>query len=269
MLDLLGLPVGASEHAWQIDRVLVLIHAVVVAALLAWGAFFIIPLVRYRKGVHPKADYRGLKTRVPYYGVAAIVLAEAVLLLGFSLPFWEGEVRAMPAPSVDEVRLRITAEQFKWHIHYPGSDGVFGRTDAELVNTQINPLGIDTNDPQSRDDIAVQNQLYLPVNRQVIIELRSRDVIHSLHLPQFRVKQDAIPGMAIPVHFIPTMTTAEFRETTGDQMRNFEIACAQLCGLNHYYMRGTVIVGTDEEFAAWYESQLEMKRAAEADSDWF
>ena len=269
MLELLGLPVSASEHAWQIDRVLVLVHVLMIEALLAWGAFFVIPLIRYRRRVHPKADYHGLKTRVPYYGVAAIALAEAVLLLGFSLPFWEGEVRAMPAPSADEIRIRITAEQFKWHIHYPGSDGVFGRTDAELVNTQTNPLGIDRDDPNSRDDITIQNLLYLPVNRQVIIELRSRDVIHSLNLPQFRVKQDAIPGMAIPVHFVPTMTTAEFRETTGDETRNFEIACAQLCGSNHYYMRGTVVVGTDEEYDAWYAAQLDAKRAAEADADWF
>ena len=269
MLELLGLPVSASEHAWQIDRVLILIHIVVIAAFVTWGAFFIIPLVRYRKRVHPKADYQGLRTRVPYYGVAALALAEVVLLLGFSLPFWEGEVRAMPTPSASEVQIQITAEQFKWHIHYPGSDGIFGRTDAALVNTQTNPLGIDSEDPNSSDDITTQNQLYLPVNRQVIIELRSRDVIHSLNLPQFRIKQDAIPGMAIPVHFIPTMTTAEFRETTGDATRNFEIACAQLCGANHYYMRGTVVVGTDGEYTAWYEEQLEAKRAAQVDADWF
>lgn len=269
MLELLGLPVSASEHAWQIDRVVILIHAVMIAALLVWGAFFVIPLIRYRKGVHPKADYRGLKTRVPYYGVAAIALAEVVLLAGFSLPFWEGEVRAMPAASADDVRIQITAEQFKWHIHYPGADGLFGRTDAALVNTQTNPLGIDADDPNSSDDITTQNQMYLPVNRRVIIELRSRDVIHSLHLPQFRVKQDAIPGMAIPVHFVPTMTTAAFRETTGDETRDFEIACAQLCGLNHYYMRGTVVVVSDEEYDAWLGEQLEAKRAAEADADWF
>jgi cytochrome c oxidase subunit 2 len=102
--------------------------------------------------------------------------------------------------------------------------------------------------------------MFLPVNRSVVVYLSTKDVIHSMHLPEFRVKQDAIPGMRIPVQFTPTMTSAEFG-------RPFEIACAQLCGLSHYQMRGYLNVGTDAEFDAWLAEELERRQTA-ADADW-
>ena len=99
--------------------------------------------------------------------------------------------------------------------------------------------------------------LRVPVDRPVVVHLTTKDVIHSFSLPEFRVKQDVIPGMSIPVHFTPTMTTAALRETTGNSRRTFEIVCAQLCGLGHYNMKGLMFVETQEEVQDWLS-----KRAA-------
>jgi cytochrome c oxidase subunit 2 len=124
--------------------------------------------------------------------------------------------------------VRVVAEQFAWNVHYPGADHIFGKSDVSLVSSS-NPLGLDVNDPHAKDDITTLNQLYLQVDRPVIVQISSKDVIHSFALPYMRVKQDAIPGMVVPVHFTATRTSGE---------ETWEIACAQLCGLGHYRMRG-------------------------------
>jgi cytochrome c oxidase subunit 2 len=141
-------------------------------------------------------------------------------------------------------------------VHYPGADGVFGRTDIKLLDLQANPLGLDRSDPAAKDDVTTLNQLNLPVNQPVIVRLKSKDVIHSFGVPEFRVKQDAIPGLTIPIWFIPNVTTAEMRTRTGNTAFQYEIACAQLCGLGHARMRGFVTVQTTEEFQKWMEERV-------------
>jgi cytochrome c oxidase subunit 2 len=126
---------------------------------------------------------------------------------------------------------------------------------------------VDRSDSAATDDVTTLNQLYLPVNKPVIVKLRSKDVIHSFNVPEFRVKQDAIPGLTIPVWFIPNVTTAEMRTRTGNPEFQYEIACAQLCGLGHFRMRGFVTVLPPEEFQKWLEEKA--KEAAEAASDPF
>ena len=151
-------------------------------------------------------------------------------------------------------------QQFQWNVHYPGLDGAFGRTNPALVDELDNPVGLDKDDPLGEDDVTSRNMLYVPVNRPVVVQVSSKDVIHSFNLPEFRVKQDAIPGMRVPVLFTPTMTTKALREMTGDDKRDFEIACAQLCGLGHFQMRGFVRVVEQGEYEEWYENRLEIKR---------
>jgi cytochrome c oxidase subunit 2 len=133
-------------------------------------------------------------------------------------------------------------EQFAWNIHYPGPDGKFGRTDNTLVSAE-NPLGLDRKDPDAKDDLVTPNQLHLPVDRPVLVRLSSKDVIHSFGLYEMRVKQDAIPGMQIPVWFTPT------------RVGEYEISCSQLCGLGHYRMRGFVTVESQADFQAWLKDQ--------------
>lgn len=241
MLQFLGLPVEASAHAASIDQILVLVHWLMLVMFVGWSAFFAYVLVRFRRGAHPKASYQGATGRWARFSEMAVVAAEIILLAFFSIPAWSARVDAFPSEQQATV-VRVVAEQFLWNIHYPGPDGTFGRTRADLVNAD-NPLGLDMTDPAAKDDVWTQNQLHLPVGRPVIVHLSSKDVIHSFGLPQMRVKQDAIPGIEQRVWFTPTRTG------------EWEIACSQLCGLGHYRMRGFYTIQTQADFDAWLASQ--------------
>jgi cytochrome c oxidase subunit 2 len=138
--------------------------------------------------------------------------------------------------------MRVVAQQFAWNIHYPGVDGIFGKVDPKLMDSS-NPLGLDLNDPHAKDDVTTINQLHIPVNTPVSVMLSSKDVIHSFGIPVMRVKNDAIPGYNVPVWFQAT------------QEGEFEIACAQLCGLGHYRMRGFFVVESKDKFNAWLAEQ--------------
>jgi cytochrome c oxidase subunit 2 len=108
-------------------------------------------------------------------------------------------------------------------------------------------LGIDKNDPASKDDIfffAGEENLHIPFNKPVVVYLRSKDVIHSFYVPHFRVKQDAVPGMVTRTWFIPT------------KKGEFEFACAELCGLGHYMMRGVIVVEDEKKVKEWLSEQL-------------
>ena len=202
MRELLGLPMAASAHAGEIDHMIVLVHWLMLVLFVGWGVYFIYALVRFRQGANPRADYHGVKSHYSSYIEVAVAVIEVVLLVFFAIPAWSARVSALPSES-ESVVVRVVGEQFAWNVHYPGRDGQFGRTDIKLVAPD-NPLGLDRQDPKAKDDITTINQLNLPVNRPVIVHLSTKDVIHSFSLQEMRVKQDAIPGMSIPVWFQPT-----------------------------------------------------------------
>lgn len=253
-----GLPQKASAHAPQIDFVLGLEHWSMVVLFVAFFAYFAFVLVRFRQGAHPRADYHGMRSRWSLYVVAAIAISEAVLLAAFELPEWNDRINNLPSPEEATV-VRVVAEQFAWNIHYPGPDGVFGRTDVNLVAAD-NPIGLDRSDPAGKDDITAINQLTVPVNHPVLIHLTSKDVIHSFTLYEMRVKQDAIPGTDSPVWFVPTITTEQMRQRLGKSDFEYEIACSQLCGLGHYRMRGFLNVVSDEEYRSYLAQEAQSLR---------
>jgi cytochrome c oxidase subunit 2 len=309
MEHLLGLPPEASMHAPQIDHMLGMVHWLMVILFVGWGAFFVYTLVRFRAPRQHRADYAGVKSHASNYVEIGVAAFEAFLLIGFAIPIWSSVVTAFPSER-DATVVHVVAEQFAWNIHYPGPDGVFGRTDISLISAE-NPLGLDRSDPAAKDDITTINQLNLPVGKPVIVYLTSKDVIHSFGLPYLRVKQDAIPGQRIPLWFVPTKTSAEVSDeltrrysirgghypgelsylvaktdyngkdgtvivskgspVTEDLIPQLnaaevteilagpdtpiEIACAQLCGLGHYRMRGFVNIQTEKEYRAWLSEQ--------------
>jgi cytochrome c oxidase subunit II len=223
---------------------------------VGWGGFFAYCLVRFRRSRHPVANYAGVKSHTSSYLEVAVLVVEMVLLFAFSIPLWAARVDRMPAAN-EALLVEVTGEQFAWNVHYAGPDGVFGRTDIKLLDLQSNPLGLDRSDPAAKDDVTTVNQLYLPVNKPIIVRLRSKDVIHSFGVPEFRVKQDAIPGLTIPIWFVPNVTTAEMRARTKNPEFQYEIACAQLCGLGHARMRGFVTVETADEFQKWIDTKIQ------------
>ena len=235
------MPVNASEHGAGLDFMSSLVHWLMAVLFVGWLIYFLLVLFKFRAKSNPKANYHGTKSHFSMYIEVGVAVFEVILLIGFALPAWASWVEPHEV-SEDPLVVRVVAQQFAWNVHYPGVDGVFGRSSVELVDEATNPVGLDRSDPMAMDDIVSINQLHLPVNRPVTVRLSSKDVIHSFGLPVMRVKQDAIPGMEIPVYFTPILES-------GDQ--RWEIACAQLCGLSHYRMKGFLTVESEAEFAAW------------------
>lgn len=244
------LPVGASAAAAGIDHhfstTYLLMGVVFVAAQLILGLFAW--QYRDRGGVsQPAALYSHGNNKLE---ITWTVLT-AVLFIGLnfmSSSIWASE-RFRPAVS-NAVQVEVTGMQFAWYFRYPGPDGKFGATKPELQDASAGgeaAIGLDSMDPASKDDV-VAGIMYVPVNREVEVILRAEDVIHSLFIPAMRFKQDAVPGIAIHMHFTPI--------ATGD----YEIACSQLCGLGHYKMHGILRVVSQEAFDKWLAEQEAAKQ---------
>jgi cytochrome c oxidase subunit 2 len=242
------MPLQASAHAAEIDQMTLLVHWLMLVMFVGWGLFFVFVLFRFRKGANPKASYTGAKGKISKATEVAVAIIEVILLVFYAIPAWAKRASPMPSEN-DAVIVRVVGEQFAWNIQYPGPDRKFGRTDITKV-TADNPLGLDRTDPAAKDDIATINQLYLPVDRPVLVHLSSKDVIHSFGLYEMRVKQDAVPGMTIPVWFVPT------------RLGEYEITCSQLCGLGHFRMRGFLTIQSGADFQKWLDEQAKELAAA-------
>ena len=238
--DLLGMPENAAAHGGEIDHMMGLVHWLMLALFVFWAPFFLYTLYRFRQKKNPVASYTGITSKWNTYLEVGVVVAEVVLLFGFAFPQWAYLKNDFPAEEEATV-VDLISEQFAWSFHYPGPDGVFGQRSVDLIDVQLNPIGLDPDDPNGEDDIVTSKELFLPVDKPAIIRITSKDVIHSFALPHFRVKQDAIPGIEIPVFFTPT------------KVGDYEISCAQLCGPSHYSMRGFITIQTQEDFEAWQE----------------
>lgn len=235
------LPVAGSQHAADLDKVLLGVHTHMAIQAIAWGVFFIYVLVRFRSGAHPEPAPRGLRPFIPLLAIGAVIAGDVVLLATSALPAWVGRVTP-PDPSSAPLEIRVAGEQFAWNIHYPGVDGRFGRTGLEFISP-ANPVGIDRSDPNAKDDIGLLNTLTLPLNRPVVVHLTSRDVIHSFTLNEMRVRQDAVPGMTMHTWFTPIVAG------------QWDIACSQLCGLGHYRMRGEYRVLAPAQWDEWLRQE--------------
>lgn len=228
------LPAAASAHAASIDLVITLVHGLMLALFVGWAIYFVWVLIRFRQGRQPVADHQGATGRIALGVEVGVVVAEAALLVVLALPLWFARTAAQPATPTP-LTIRVVAEQFVWNVHYPGADGVFGPTTVALIGP-TNPLGLDRTSPTGADDVVVLNQIHVPLNQPISIQLSSKDVIHSFGVPAMRVKQDAVPGMLSPVWFTPTVAGT------------YDIVCSQLCGLAHFRMRGTITVESAEAF---------------------
>lgn len=236
------LPLAASEHAADLDAVLLAVHLHMAIQAVAWCAFFVFCLIRFRRAGHPRAAHAGMSPLLPALAIGAVIAGDAVLLANAALPAWLK--RSIPPPQLSTpLEIRVVAEQFAWNIHYPGPDEVFGSTSPALIGA-ANPLGIDRTDERARDDIGILNVLTLPLGRAVIVHLSSRDVVHSFTLNEMRIKQDTTPGLVVRTWFTPTVAGT------------WEIGCSQLCGLGHYRMRGVYSAVPAEEWNRWLQAEL-------------
>jgi cytochrome c oxidase subunit II len=237
------LPPLASRHGAGIDAMLAYLLVVTGALFLAGHValgLLIVGAARRSRVTHRLSAPRTEWVLSGVLGLVIVLLGEAgVLAIG--IPVWKEYFEANPPAGT--LLIEVTDQQFMWNVRYPGEDGRFGRLDPRLVDEAVNPLGIDRTDPAAADDITTVNEIGVPVNRPVRIRLRAKDMIHSFFLPHLRVKQDAVPGMTPEVVFVPT------------QEGDFEIVCAELCGLGHYRMQGFLRVLSEDALASWLEEQ--------------
>ncbi|MEO6971434.1 MAG: hypothetical protein ABI217_11130 [Chthoniobacterales bacterium] len=242
--EFLGMPPNASADGYQVDHIIEFSHWFMGALFVGWWAFFIFVLWRFRKKRNPVASHEGVTSGISTHLEFAVVLIDAVLLIGFAIPLWARRVDKIPDEK-NAIVAHAIGQQFSWNFHLPGPDGVFGRTDPDLESNS-NPLGLDPSDPAGKDDLVVLGELHVPVDRNVIVDLSSKDVIHNFCLPSMRMAQDAIPGQTIPIWFKPIKTGT------------YEIVCGQLCGLGHYGMKGTLVVDTPDDYKAWLKERIEL-----------
>lgn len=210
----------------------------IISGVVFFGAHIALVLILIRRPREARIPHENVRVEILWTVVTAIVL---IALLVNS----EIDTRALARGSLagdgpEPLVVEVVAQQFAWNFRLPGEDGIFGRTDPKLVDqAELNFIGLDKRDPASEDDVVLpQSLLILPAGREVRIRLRSLDVIHSFFVAPFRVKRDAMPGIATEFTFTPT--------TPG----TFELACAEHCGLGHYRMRGMVEVVPALEWAA-------------------
>jgi cytochrome c oxidase subunit 2 len=242
MEKLLFLPPLASQHGQRVDQVIIYLHVLMIALFVGWLIYFGYALWRFRAARAPKANYLGVRSHTSTYLEVLVAGIETAILVGLALPFWARAADKFPKESEATV-VKVAAQQFAWNVLYPGPDGEFGRQDMKFVSAQ-NSFGLDATDPKTKDDIISLNEIHVPVNKPVIVYLSSKDVIHSFKVFPMRITQDAIPGLSIPIHFVP------------DKVGVYQINCAQLCGNGHAAMAGGRLhVDTSERYAAWIKSK--------------
>lgn len=229
-------PEGISEHAGDIDaqfgRTLIVVGIAFTAAQFALGY----AVMRFgRKSADARAVYtHGSNKLEATWTIVTAAVFVTLAVLGQQV--WAN--LHLKAAADDSARIEVVAQQFQWNFHYPGADGVFGKTEARYIDdAALNFVGLDPTDAAGRDD-AQLSTLVIPVGRSVELTLKSKDVIHSFFVPALRFKQDTLPGMAIKVHFT----------VKKDHEGKYEIPCAELCGNLHHNMRSNMLVVPADEY---------------------
>ncbi len=240
----------ASEHGAVTDHLFWITMVITVFAfvLISIGMFWF--TLKYRYSKNRKADFfpDNHKLEILWTIVPAIVLA---LLIFRGLRVWN-EITG-PA-SEDAEQVELIAQQFAWTVRYPGvKDKELGRQNFKMIDA-VNEFGLDLSDKNSFDDFK-SLELHLPKGKEILLKIRAKDVLHSVFLPHFRVKMDAVPGLQTHFKFVATKTTEEMRTETGNPNFNYELACTEICGKGHFSMRMVVIIEEPEAYEKWKASQ--------------
>jgi cytochrome c oxidase subunit 2 len=272
-----SLPPAASEHGLLIDNLWDWNMYLITTVFFITNFFLFYYAYKYRG--HSKAQAKFFphdnRLEMAWTVVPAIVLAFVII---FGLKYWNEITEDATSP--DKVIVELYAKQFDWTARYPGKDGKLGGTDYRQIGGS-NSVGRDTSDANGNDDIIIAGDIHIPVGKEIELQIRSRDVIHSAYLPHFRAQMNAVPGMITYFKFKPTKTTAEMRKDPytvrmmdginkqrakeGKDPVEFDylLLCNKICGASHYNMQRNVIVDTEKDYKEWLAKQKGVKTVAE------
>jgi len=224
---------------WQgMDDTITLTFWIGGGVFVAVCMFMIYCLFRYSYKEGRKVEYKPEDKKLEKILTWATTLGIAALLAP-GLIIWNQYVN-VPKNALE---VDVMAWQWGWQYRLPGEDGKLGTTKVTNINDE-NPFGINFDDPFGRDDVLVQSDyINLENNKPVKILLRSVDVLHNWYVPQFRSKMDAVPGIVTFYWFEP------------NKIGEYEVLCAEYCGVGHYAMRGGVEVQSTEDYKLWLSEQ--------------
>ncbi len=222
----------------SMDDAINITFAITGVAYVAVILFMAYCIYKYRHREDRRADYEPENTKLELW-LTWITAAGVVGLLTPGLIAWNDFV-TVPE---DAAEFEVVGSQWEWKYRLPGKDGKLGTSSIRLI-ADNNPFGINPKDPNGKDDVLIEGEdLHLPLNRPIKMLLRSIDVLHDFYVPQFRAKMDLVPGMVTFFWLTPTRTGT------------FDILCAELCGVGHHAMRGSVIVDDKTAYQKWLGGQ--------------
>ena len=248
--DSYTLPVASEHGAWTDTLFWITMGVTVVAfVIISIVMFVFIYQYRYQEGRKAKFFPDNHYLELTWTIVPAIVLA---VLIFTGLRAWND----ITSPASDDAEvIELVAQQFAWTARYPGvKDQTLGKYSYKLIDNFGNEFGLDLTDKNTFDDFK-SLELHIPKGKEVLLMIRAKDVLHSVFLPHFRVKMDAVPGMPTQFKFIATKTTDEMRTETRNPNFNYELACTEICGRGHFSMRMSVVVEEPADYERWKASQ--------------
>ena len=224
------LPTDASAHGPALDHHLLLNLWIILTLATLAHILLLIGLAMRRA-----SEARHLWT-IEFLPLALLAIIFAALAIRAER-LWAATRYTGASP--EAMQVEVTGMQFAWYFRYPGPDATFGITRPQLASpAEGNPVGVDPADPHSTDDL-VTAELVIPAGREIDLRLQAQDVIHGFSVPELRLKQNAVPGESIHIHFTPT------------KPGTYAILCTQLCGLGHYRMNANLRVLSPNDFRAW------------------
>ena len=250
-------PPIASIHGHAMEKMFWTTMVVISIAFVITQALLFIYAYKYQHRDGRRAYFfsHNNKIEVIWTVIPAVVMA-ALIFAG-----WKAWTRITgPAPK-DAVVLEVMGKQFNWLVRYPGRDLKLGVVNYRLIDAS-NDFGFDLSDKAALDDF-VASEIHIPKGHPVLIKIRSRDVLHAVYMPQFRVQMYAVPGMPTRFWFTPTTTTDEMRAKLGNPNFNYELACNQVCGKGHFAMKYTIVVDEPEDYQAWFAAQSPVSKNAD------
>ncbi len=246
----LMLPVSASEHGVAIDELMNINWIVLFITFLITQILLFFFAFKYKFNKNRRSFYfhDNNKLEAIWTVIPTIVLASLIVT---GLQEWNDITNK--SDKMEGLKIQIYAKQFDFTARYAGDDKNLARTNFRLIN-DVNPLGVDSLDKYSADDI-ISKELVMPKGAEIELVINSRDVIHSVYLPHFRVQMNAVPGMTTRFSFKPTMTTAEMQKETKNPKFEYVMLCNKVCGVAHYNMKMPVRVVEMAEYQDWLKSQ--------------